>query len=191
MKTGSVRYSVKLSLLFIISLLKAKISYDTFVPFLNSKPVIEASRVTDVRDPRRLVGISHNVFIGHVISNEGVHYVDSRMPETKYSVDVLENLKGNLEGVILLNQQGGVDNFGELNLFEDDPLHQTGRTYLFATRYTRKPRWHTLIPVYGDIPLESYHYRNGNNQLEAKDVDTINLFRDAVKHEIPYIILNR
>ncbi len=113
------------------------------------------------------------------------------MPETKYSVDVLENLKGNLEGVILLNQQGGVDNFGELNLFEDDPLLQTGRTYLFATRYSSKGGWHTLIPVYGDIPLESYHYRNGNNQLEAKDVDTINLFRDAVKHEIPYIILNR
>lgn len=34
-----------------------------------------------------------------------------------------------------------------------DKMIEEGKTYLFATRYLDEEKWHTLIPVGGDIPI--------------------------------------
>ncbi|SEN29282.1 hypothetical protein [Lihuaxuella thermophila] len=115
---------------------------------------VHVNLVTDLSDQRKLAGLSHHIFVGKVISQAGTKSLGS-LPETQFKVQVLQNIKGNLSGTIVVNQQGGYAPGSQLVLVEGDPLLQPGKTYLFATRYLKQENWHTVIPNYGDILLDS------------------------------------
>lgn len=119
---------------------------------------VQASSVTDVSDDRRLVGFADNVFIGRVQEQLETHSPDNIFPETLFSVEVIKNIKGELTGTVIVNQQGGYSEEDKvIYLFEDDTLLEVGKIYLFATLVGGNDKWkewHTLIPVYGDIPIE-------------------------------------
>lgn len=134
-----------------------------------SKP----SFITDVRDDRKLSGIAQNLFIGEVKAQVGNKKLDN-IPETQYKVEVIQNIKGSLNGAVTVNQQGGF-NGNTLMLMEGDKLLEVGKTYLFVTLYNREQNWYTLVPAYGDIPVE--------NDLKKKDL--IERFTKAHKEEIP------
>lgn len=141
----------------------------------------EALYATDVSDPRHLVGITENVFVGRVSSFNATHYPDL-IPETLFTVEVVENIKGELKGDVVVNQQGGHwqadenGNPGALHLVNEDALLIVGQTYLFATLPDAEGRWHTVVPVYGDIPL-----KDDNHRAEVTAV-----FEDALQNQIPY-----
>ena len=60
------------------------------------------------------------------------------MPQTQFSVEPLENIKGDLTEPITVNQQGGTlkqDGKSKKVLIEGDPLLKPGKEYMFVTRY--------------------------------------------------------
>ena len=104
---------------------------------------IEASFVYNTHDPKEAVGISDYVFIGKVLSYDGVQYKHRVMienvgtvgsPYTDYTVQVDENIKGklNTNEPICIAKEGGVTQDGkEIYVFERDEMPETGKTYIF------------------------------------------------------------
>jgi len=105
---------------------------------------IHAQYDANYGDDNVLVGGSNNVFVGKVINQTG-SIPSHGTPYTQFSVEVIDNIKGKLEGTVIVNQIGGYKN-GVLYIMSGetgDSLHsgdntkyllQPGSTYLFATR---------------------------------------------------------
>lgn len=150
--------------------------------FTNNPPenptiqTMEMNTVIDIYNPREVVGFSNNVFVGKVIKQVGSKSLSS-YPETQFEVEVFDTIKGELEGTIKVNQQGGYEG-DNLFLMEDDKLLVEGETYLFATRYLKEENWHTVIPVGGDILI--------NNEEERKKL--IEKYTNAYENEVPFKI---
>jgi len=111
--------------------------------------VIDYSYIADYADDRILMGASHNVFVGTVISQ--VSAQDFGLgPETQFAVRIISNIKGSLGGIVTVNQEGGYAN-GVLYVAGDNNdalkyLLQPRSTYLFTTRYSSTHDWYTLNP---------------------------------------------
>lgn len=99
----------------------------------------------DFSNDRILMGASHNVFVAKVIRQTGDR--ERRIgPETQFEVQIVLNIKGNLQGMVTLDQEGGYVN-GVLYYIQDGvPLLKPGVTYLLATRYNPQENWYTLNP---------------------------------------------
>ena len=146
-------------------------------------------------DDRVLMGGSHDVFVGKVLEQVGTQ--DKGIgPETQFSVEVVENIKGNLQGAVIVDQQGGYEN-GVLTLFEDDRsstdgsgasdyLLKPGFTYLLATRYSSTYNWYTLNPFPAARKLISQNSALSNNQLQALAESDVRVqqLQAAYPHEI-------
>ncbi len=148
----------------------------------------DAEFVINVTDDRELVGAVHNVFIGNVIAQTGnkpntppleAGNTTGFSPQTQFRVEVLENIKGNLNGIITVSQYGGYiekDSVNQLVLIEGDKLLEPGKAYLFATRFNEIDRWHTITaPAYGDLVI--------TDQIDYQN--KIERFRKAFAQEIP------
>jgi hypothetical protein len=110
----------------------------------------------DYADDRVLVGASHNVFVGRVIAQSGQR--DRGLgPETQFAVKIITNVKGELQGTVTVNQEGGFKNGVLYSVGGSDVLGpngtdatyyllQPGKTYLLATRYNPTYGWYTLNP---------------------------------------------
>ncbi|MDW7728331.1 MAG: hypothetical protein SCH70_14735 [Candidatus Methanoperedens sp.] len=142
----------------------------------------------NVTDDRELVGAVDNVFIGKVVAQTGNNPntpppeagdTPGFSPQTQFSVEVLENIKGNLNGIITVSQYGGYkekEGVNQLVLLEGDKLLEPGKTYLFATRFNEIDGWHTIfVPNYGDLPI--------TDQTDYKN--KIERFKKAFAQEIP------
>ncbi|MDQ8739459.1 hypothetical protein [Paenibacillus sp. LHD-38] len=167
----------------IASVMAASLALAIFGPnyFTNNPPenpgirIIDLSKIStafDVSDTRRLVGWADNVFIGKVIGQDGTKSIDG-FPETQFKVEVSDNIKGEFNGTVIVNQQGGYKG-NELILIENDQLLQEGQSYLFVTRHLKKENWNTLVPVYGDILI--------TNEEAKKEL--IEKYTTAYKNEI-------
>ncbi len=147
---------------------------------------VQVDFVVDVTDDRALVGAADNVFIGRVIAQTGnkantppldAGDTPGFSPQTQFSVEVLENIKGNLNGTITVSQYGGYeekDGVTQLVLMKGDKLLEPGKTYLFAAGFNDIDKWYTIVPVYGDIPITNQ--TDYQNKLER--------FKKAYAHEI-------
>jgi hypothetical protein len=149
-----------------------------FIPGKPNIEIVEQSNAYDTSDPRKLVGFSDNVFIGKVVEQVGTKALND-IPETQYKVEVLDNIKGDLNGMVKVNQQGGY-HWNKIVLFEGDKLLKEGQIYLFATRYLERENWHTLVPVDGDVPISN----------EEEKSELIIKYSKAYKEEIPFIQIN-
>ncbi|WP_342578105.1 hypothetical protein [Psychrobacillus sp. FSL K6-2843] len=135
---------------------------------------MEYSSSFDLSDTPRLIGWADNVFIGKVIKQSGTKSLGG-IPETQFEVEVTDNIKGDLEETIIVNQQGGYTK-EELILVENDPLLKEGQLYLFVTKYLQEENWYTLVPVYGDILI--------NNNDEKNNL--IQEYKIEYENEIPF-----
>jgi hypothetical protein len=135
---------------------------------------VQTSHAFDVTDPQRLVGWADNVFVGKVVKMTGTSD-ESGVLETQFKVEVAENIKGELQGEVTVNQQGGYEG-KNLILVEDDQLLKEGESYLFISRINEEQYWHTIVPVYGDIMIES----------EAHKEELVNKYKKAYHEEIPF-----
>jgi hypothetical protein len=115
---------------------------------------VETLAVTDLSDDRKLVGLSHNVFLGTVIQEQG-KTTSEPLPETQYDVRVLRTVKGSVAGDVVVSQQGGMDENGDTVVVDGDVPLEIGQTYLFAARTNAATGWHTLIPHYGILPADA------------------------------------
>lgn len=114
-------------------------------------------------DDTDLVGFADNVFVGRVEGRVGTSGPSPGSPwgNTRFSVGVLENVKGSLEGTVTVAQEGSrAPERGCLRLAEGDPLLEPGREVMFFTRHDGRRGWHQIVvPGYGDVPIDDRRER--------------------------------
>lgn len=145
---------------------------------------IKPSTLFDFSDDRVLMGASQNVFVGKVIKQVGTKSFGATFPETQFLVEVVSNLKGNLNGEVAINQPGGYRN-GTLTIMDDgDPhvssngkgyLFAPGSTYLFATRYSKKNN------IYGVSSSYTWKLISTNKTLTTNQLRTLSVGSERVK----------
>ncbi|MGA8311275.1 MAG: hypothetical protein WB755_14670 [Terriglobales bacterium] len=103
--------------------------------------------IENFADDRELLGASHNIFVGRVIRQTGTKARGYIGPETQFEVEVVYNIKGNLQGKVTVNQEGGYIN-GILYTGEDSAgLLEPGTTYLLSTRYSPRYDWSRYLLI--------------------------------------------
>ena len=139
----------------------------------------------DVKDERKIVGVAENVFVGEVleqVGSEGIvtrgrltngDPIETEQPRTQFSVRVKENVKGSLEGTVKVSQHGGHmeyaaadadhpedgikkgDRVRSLLLYDEVPLLEPGREYVFSTGYMPEEGFHEMVASgYGNVKIE-------------------------------------
>lgn len=150
-----------------------------------SVEILQVSFVYDVNNVNESVGMMDYVFVGKVISNDGTEYENVKMvedenggykkagsPYTNYTIQVVENLKGELQtdAPIQVKKQGGVSMDQEsIILFENDILPKEENTYIFLA-YTQSDG--TLL-VSGPA-----------TNVIVEDESTIEAYKNACANEI-------
>lgn len=111
----------------------------------SSKPstrtgIAGASLIYDPSDNRQVVGAYHDIFTGKVLQKQEPTSYDA-IPQTQYLVEVVDNIKGTLNGKVIVSQLDGL-------VFTDEgkkpPILQVGSAYLFATRENPDTGWNVL-----------------------------------------------
>lgn len=127
----------------------------------------------DSSDYQQVVGANENVFIGKVIKKvgQGKRYEI----ETRYEVQVVTSIKGELDKMIIVNQLGGyeVALTGEKYLleFEDLPLVKEGETYVFGTLYNKTENFYQMA--------DHFLIKGESDQLKKEKE-----FKEAFKNQI-------
>lgn len=104
-----------------------------------------ASYAIDVNNIDALIGDADYVFLAKVVKYEGTQYRDPvtveteegvkeyKDPYTKYSLKVLENIKGELKDDVEIFKAGGLSSDKEsILIYEGDELPEEGKTYIFS-----------------------------------------------------------
>src|SRR3989338_10737968 len=104
--------------------------------------VLHPSYAADYSDDRILMGASHDIFIGKVVRKVGDKSLMD-IPKTQFEVKILLNIKGDLHGMVIVDQLGGYSN-GKMFTEHAAPLLKIGSTYLLSTRYNKKEDWYTF-----------------------------------------------
>ena len=130
--------------------------------------IAEGSAPWEFGDERRLAFVSTNIFIGRVVEQVGSQDIPSdggeSWPRTQFRVEVLQNIKGQLDGTVIVDQDGGYYRTAEgvvLILIDGDPLLEPGQTYLFAVEpSTLNESWYAIAGEgYGDVPIRDAQQR--------------------------------
>ena len=130
--------------------------------------IAEGSAPWEFGDERKLAFVSTNIFIGRVVEQVGGQDIPSdggeSWPRTQFSVQVLQNIKGQLAGTVIVDQDGGYYRTAqgvELILIDGDPLLEPGQTYLFAVEpSTLNESWYAIAGEgYGDVPIRDAQQR--------------------------------
>jgi len=166
---------------------------------------VEASFVYDTEDIRERVGISDYIFVGKIISYDGVRYentvtiedsngkpVEVGSPYTDYTVQVLENMKGSLitDEPIKIVKEGGVSQAQDsVYVFENDEMPVTGNTYIFLG-YAQQDGTILISGPYSNVLIEEYEImkENSSNSENISDIgDDIEIYQSylgAVENEV-------
>ncbi|MEV8634695.1 hypothetical protein AB0395_23865 [Streptosporangium sp. NPDC051023] len=99
-----------------------------------------AALAFDATDDRKVAGWADDVFIGKVVAKqEQTTAPRTKFPLTLWSVEVVENFKGDLSGTVTVSQYGGYDaKTNTLRLMEEDTLLEPGQQYVFATNANKE-----------------------------------------------------
>jgi len=122
----------------------------THFNFQSTPPPIKTTHIdpiypADFSNNQILMGASHNVFIGKVLAQVGTNDFMGD-PATQFSVQIIDNIKGDLNNTVVVNQSGGYKDGVLYVMDEGGALLQPGATYLLATRYDTDAHYYTLNP---------------------------------------------
>lgn len=135
----------------------------------------------NVSDDRELVGSSSDVFIAKVIKQTGTS--TELYLQTHFSVEVIETIKGNATGNVIVKQFGGYEHmfiWRYLTLADGDELLQPGETYLFVTKGDDE-KGYIFAPTYGNLLIED------QEDYQQKKLRFQKAFSEEISFEFPYI----
>lgn len=141
--------------------------------------------MADVTQDPILLGASHNIFIGKILAQTGTTESPAGI-RTQYAAEVISNIKGNLNGVITVEQEGGFKD-GILQTIEDAfPLLEPGSVYVLATRYNAPVNAYTILANEHAGKLLTKDFSLDNAQLKAlSDKDPrVQALEAAYAHEV-------
>ncbi len=143
---------------------------------------VAGSFIIDVYDQRELIGSADYVFVGEVISKDGYEYRDPvtidedgktvtlTSPYTIYTVQVLENIKGNLrtDTSIPIAKDGGLSEDGSCYvLYENDEFPVENELYIFYA-YAQQDGSLLLAGPNSNIKIE---YPNDNAEYSSDSAE--------------------
>ncbi len=109
----------------------------------------------DLKNSELLVGWADNVFVG-TVNLKSKETKDEISPLSIYEVKVEENIKGNLEKIVNVSHRVAYDPDRKvLYKFDGAEYLKEGKKYLFVSRYDSKTDTHHIVPVEGDILLDT------------------------------------
>lgn len=149
--------------------------------------VFQTNLPANLEDKRVLAGYAEDIFFGQVISQGEVKIV-AGVPWTKFKVNVLRPLKGELKpGAVELFHQGGVDpQTGVEYRSESEAALEVNRGYLFATHGAREGL-PIIVPLYGAVgisanDLDRVKDTSGAAELVPKQI----AMEEALANAVPY-----
>ncbi|MBE5967951.1 MAG: hypothetical protein E7255_13475 [Lachnospiraceae bacterium] len=168
---------------------------------------VSPSYVVDMNNPKEVVGLCTNVFVGYTEEMTGTSY-RLEMPYTCYNVKVIDNIKGDLplDSTIKLNKEGGISKDSSYYIFlENDYLPDVGKYYVFNTRERIEDNSYTASGVncvvliddidmqsdISDIKPDNSNLQNGGSIDQENDNKLMNsgiyqLYLDAYKNQIAF-----
>jgi len=99
------------------------------------------------------------------------------MPVSIFEVEVMENIKGEVAGVVTVMQDGGYNIQGELVLVDGVPLLTEGADYVLATHDGTLGVYHLVAPRFDHDEVTA----------SSEGVDIIQEWRDAYVDMIPFV----
>lgn len=112
--------------------------------------------VADFSNDQELINWSDNIFVGRVL--ERVGYKNDVIPTTQFTVEVIENIKGDIQGKVTITKSGGYKN-GIYYVVDGDVIHQgveninnvfqSNSTYLFVVRGPDASGWYHVTSFPG------------------------------------------
>ena len=148
--------------------------------------IVHPAWVIDRSDDRQLAGAAHNIFFGQVVEQVGREEYQGT-PETQFSVEVLEVLKGDVSGTITVNQEGGTYADGATYQVAGDNFLEAGTSYFFATRESSSKGWHTVVPEFGDVNLDVEASGNKDTVLASSKAGIYRTrFTAALEDPVPF-----
>ena len=120
----------------------------------------------DPRDDRELADYATDIFIGRVLDQTGAIGAPTsapgqEVPQSQFAVEVLHVLKGKAEGVVIVNQIGGLDTqAGAIMLLEGDTLLRPGAIEFFLVVSVPERGWYQIVAAgYGHLPADDLTQR--------------------------------
>ena len=163
--------------------------------------IISGEPSIDIYSYEELAGDADYVIIGKVLEEVGIEYLllatrqnddgmvtVSTIPYTDYSVQVVENMKGDLrqDEPILIRKRGGLaEDESYIFLHEDDLLPLPGNTYVFYI-YAQLDGTNMVAGTNSTIPLadESTNPLSTRSAGEINEDDILALVRQGVENQI-------
>jgi hypothetical protein len=147
--------------------------------------VIYVEYIGGLDDDRVRMGMSDFVFVGKVIEKKGYKKNSFVTPFTLYTVEVVDNIKGELSGNITAAQMGGY-HFGVPYQISGAAEIKTGGIYLIAARYNEKEDWYVV-----DTHQSGSHLISENQDLSLEELKILaqsdekyKNWQEAYKNEI-------
>jgi hypothetical protein len=114
----------------------------------------------DPRDDRALAAYATDIFIGKVLRQTGAVGAPTsapgqEIPQSQFAVDVLHAIKGKAEGVVTINQVGGLDrDAGQIMLLAGDTLLRPGASEVFLLVFVPERKWYQIVAGgHGHLPV--------------------------------------
>jgi hypothetical protein len=141
----------------------------------------------DPRDDRALAAYATDIFIGRVREQTGsvgapTSAPGQELPQSQFAVEILHLVKGQAEGVVTVNQVGGLDpQADQIMLLEGDSLLRPGVSELFLVVSVPDRGWYQIIAA-------------GHGHLSAGDAEQrqrlIARFTQATNEPVDFIRFN-
>ena len=105
----------------------------------------------DPRDDRAMAAYATDIFIGEVLGQTGntgapTSAPGQEVPQSQFAVEVLHAVKGEVEGVVTINQVSGLDAQAKRKmLLEGDALLRPGESALFLVVHVPEMEWYQIV----------------------------------------------
>ena len=107
-----------------------------------------------------------DIFIGQVLGQTGdtgapTSAPGQEVPQSQFAVEVRHVVKGEAEGVVTINQVGGLDaQARSMMLFDGDALLRSGRSELFLVVHIPEMGWYQIVAAgHGHLPADDVAQR--------------------------------
>ncbi len=141
------------------------------------------------KNMKAYVGLVDYVFVGTITEYIGNFDSNSNyMPFSKYKIEVLQNLKGNLtlNNTVEVKKYGGYDSSGNLVLIDGDTivdfLPEVGKQYIFMA-YGQEDGGLLLAELNGNV---EYNNSQSISKKSTDSNDLISKYEDYISEEIKY-----
>jgi hypothetical protein len=141
----------------------------------------------DPSDDRALAAYATDIFIGRVRDQTGTTGAPTsapgqELPQSQFTVEVMQRVRGQAAGVVTVNQVGGLDQQArQIMLLEGDALLRPGDSELFLAVFVPERGWYQIIAA-------GHGHRSADDPAQRKTL--IDRFTQATDEPVDFIRFN-